>query len=138
MLLIAGSGRVHLPSTAAAITYPRGVTTLPELQQLIEATRAERGFTTDPVRLLCLLVEEVGEVAAEVKKTWSDNYPDIQLEELGDELADVFVLLSALASSFGLDLDASVRSKFFGADSERDWATARRLDTSPSTDPTSA
>jgi len=110
------------------------VTSLHELQQSIALTRAERGFTTDPVRLLCLLVEEVGEVAAEVKKTWSDNYPDLRHEELGDELADVFVLLSALASSFELDLDASVRSKFFESDSQREWATARRIDASPSAD----
>lgn len=101
---------------------------LPELQQSIESTRAERGFTTDPVRLLCLLIEEVGEVAAEVKKTWSDNYPALHNDDLADELADVFVLLSALASTFDVDLDDAVRAKFFDSDSHRTWATAHRSD----------
>ncbi len=36
----------------------------------------------DPVRLLCLLTEELGEVAAEIKKTWSDNYPDLVIDDL--------------------------------------------------------
>ena len=102
--------------------------TLQELQRAIETTRAERGFTTDPVRLLCLLVEEVGEVAAEVKKTWSDNYPDPSDEDLADELADVFVVLSALASAFDVDLHDAVQSKFFDSDSRRVWATSTRQD----------
>ncbi|MEM8924689.1 MAG: hypothetical protein AAGD35_14395 [Actinomycetota bacterium] len=48
---------------------------LSDLQQRIVDTRTQRGFTSDPVRLLCLLTEEVGEVAAEIKRTWSPNYP---------------------------------------------------------------
>ena len=102
--------------------------TLQELQRAIDVARAERGFTTDPVRLLCLLVEEVGEVAAEVKKTWSDNYPAPSDEDLADELADVFVVLSALASAFDVDLHDAVRSKFFDSDSRRVWATSTTQD----------
>lgn len=97
--------------------------TIQELQQQIEHVRAERGFTTDPVRLLCLLVEEVGEVATEIKKTWSPNYPDLRKEDLQNEVADAFVLLSALASSFDIDLGYAVATKFFAADAQRDWAT---------------
>ncbi|MEM9564546.1 MAG: hypothetical protein AAGA93_18125 [Actinomycetota bacterium] len=99
------------------------MTHVTDLQRLIEATRSERGFTTDPVRLVCLLAEEVGEVAAEVKKTWSPNYPELVAEDLGNELADAFVLISALASSFQLDLEQAVRSKFLQADGVRPWAT---------------
>ncbi len=91
---------------------------------MIETVRSERGFTTDPVRVLCLLIEEVGEVAAEIKKTWSDNYPPLVVDDLRDELADVFVLVSALASSFDVDLHEAVRAKFLGSDAARDWATA--------------
>lgn len=100
------------------------MTTLQELQVSIDSVRTQRGFTNDPVQLLCLLVEEVGEVAAEVKKTWSDNYPDLEVAELRNELADVFVLVSALASSFDVDLTDAVQAKFFGADAERQWETA--------------
>ncbi len=109
------------------------MTHVAELQALIEATRRERGFTTDPVRLVCLLAEEVGEVAAEIKKTWSPNYSDLVVEKLGDELADAFVVLSALASSYGIDLDQAVRAKFLGADGARTWASAM-TDHPPGTD----
>ena len=97
---------------------------LADLQHLIVNTRAERGFTTDPARLICLLVEEVGEVAAEIKKTWSPNYPDLVTRDLGDELADTFVLLSALASRFEIDLEEALRLKFLESDGNREWATA--------------
>ncbi len=104
------------------------MTELSELQAAIEATRRNRGFTTDPIRVLTLLVEEVGEVAAELKKTWSANYDDMVVEELADELADVFVLLSALASRHDIDLEQAVTSKFFQADATRSWATADNPD----------
>lgn len=100
------------------------MTELAALQDLIESTRADRGFTTDPVRLLCLLTEEVGEVAAEVKRSWSPNYPDLDPERIGQELADVLVLVSALASAFEVDLETAFRAKFLDADGERNWASA--------------
>lgn len=101
------------------------MTEVRELQQRIATTRAERGFTTDPVRLMCLLTEEVGEVAAEIKKTWSPNYPDLDTKDVSDELSDVYVLLNAMASAFDIDLDDAVQTKFFGSDAERDWASGR-------------
>ena len=97
---------------------------LGELQQQIAAVRAERGFTTEPVHLLTLLTEELGEVAGETKKTWSANYAELSVDELGDELADVFVLLTALATRFDIDLESAVQRKFFEADATRSWATA--------------
>lgn len=101
------------------------MTELAELQATIKQVRAERGFTVDPVQVLCLLVEEVGEVASEVKKTWSKNYSGLVVEDVANELADVFVLLSALASSFDIDLDDAVRAKFLEADAARDWPSSR-------------
>lgn len=112
------------------------VTHLAELQRVIEATREERGFTNDPARLVCLLTEEVGEVAAEIKKTWSANYPDLVVSELGDELADALVILSAIASAFDIDLEDAVRSKFLTADGERTWATTTLPSTAASVDST--
>lgn len=99
------------------------MTQLSELQSTIESIRAERGFTTDPVQMLTLLVEEVGEVASELKKTWSPNYPDLVVADLADELADVFTLVSALASRFEIDLEAAVARKFVEADGARAWQT---------------
>lgn len=103
---------------------------LEQLQQRIAAVRNDRGFTTDPLRLLSLLTEEVGEVAGELKKTWSKNYEELQVSELGDELADVFVLITALATSFEIDLADAVEQKFFNADSKRSWATSLSDDAS--------
>ncbi len=97
---------------------------LSELQQRIAHVRSERGFTTDSVRILTLLTEELGEVAGELKKTWSKNYADLVPEDLANEISDVFVLLSALASSNGIDLEQAVQRKFFEADSKRTWASA--------------
>jgi len=104
------------------------VTDVRDLQAEIKRVRAERGFMNDPVRLLCLLTEELGEVAAEIKKTWSDNYPDLAIDDLASEISDVYVGLSALASAFDIDLEDAVRSKFFGSDASRQWHSA-----SPST-----
>jgi NTP pyrophosphatase (non-canonical NTP hydrolase) len=97
---------------------------LADVQNMIVGTRTARGFTTDPAQLICLLTEEVGEVAAEIKKTWSPNYADLVTQDLSDELADTFVVLSALASRFEIDLEEAVRSKFLESDGNREWATA--------------
>lgn len=100
------------------------MTTLKDLQRTVERVRLDRGFTTEPLELLSLLVEEVGEIASELKKTWSLNYSELVVTELGDEIADTFVLLSALASSFDIDLEQAVTRKFIEADSQRLWKTA--------------
>lgn len=97
---------------------------LAELQAEIVAERAARGFTTDPVRVLALLVEETGEVARELKKTWSPNYEDFSADRLAPELADVLVLVCALAAEHGIDLESSVRQKFFRDDAKRPWKSA--------------
>lgn len=97
---------------------------LAELQAEIVAERAARGFTTDPVRVLALLVEEIGEVARELKKTWSPNYDAFSADRLAPELADVFVLVCALASEHDIDLESAVRRKFFDHDSARPWRSS--------------
>ena len=97
---------------------------LSQLQAEIVAERDARGFTTDSVRLVALLVEEIGEVAREVKKTWSPNYESFAPERLADELADVLVLVCALADEHDVDLELSVRQKFFERDALRNWKSS--------------
>ena len=53
-----------------------------DLQASIVETRARRGFVTDPLKLLALLTEEVGEVASEIKGSWSDNYGEFSRNRL--------------------------------------------------------
>lgn len=42
-----------------------------QLSQRIVEKRAERGFVTDPLKIHLLLTEEVGEIAGELKRSWS-------------------------------------------------------------------
>lgn len=95
------------------------------LQDKIVAKRAERGFVTDPVKLCVLLAEEVGELAAEIKKTWSANYAGTTREKLAEECADVYVVLTAIAQAFEVDIEEAVLGKFFSKDEERQWATRK-------------
>ena len=100
------------------------MTELIKMQEKIKEIRASRGFVTDPVKIQVLLTEEVGEVSSELKRLWSKNYDEFNKERLAEEIADVFVLLSALASEFEIDIEEAVRKKFFYKDSARKWASA--------------
>ena len=98
---------------------------LKELQQRIVNTRKERGFVNDPLKIQIMLTEEVGEISAELKRLWSKNYDSFSKERVANEIADTFVLLTALASEFDIDLESAVETKFFKADSKRKWASAK-------------
>jgi len=86
-------------------------------------TRSERGFVTDPLKLQIMLTEEVGEISAELKRLWSKNYDSFSEDRVSNEIADTFVLLSALVSQFNIDLESAVETKFFHSDSKRKWAS---------------
>ena len=100
------------------------MSSLADLQAVTTETRSRRGFVTDPLKLLALLTEEVGEVATEIKRSWSDNYGEFDRDQLKEEIADVFVLLAALASRHGIDLERAVVEKFLEKDSARKWNTS--------------
>ena len=97
---------------------------LREIQNLVGKIRRERGFTMDPVRIFALLTEEVGEVAGELKRTWSPNYEAFSKEDLGHELADALVCLLALANQFDIDVEEALREKLVHRDSQRPWKSA--------------
>jgi NTP pyrophosphatase (non-canonical NTP hydrolase) len=97
------------------------MTQFSELQRRIVQIRAERGFVTDPLKIYILLTEEVGEVSSELQRLWSKNYDDFDTNRLADELADVFVLLTALANAFEIDLEEAVQTKFVEKDAQREW-----------------
>lgn len=97
---------------------------LADIQARINEVRSQRGFVMDPLKIYTLLNEEVGEVASELKRVWSKNYDDFDKDHLADEIADVFVLLSALASEFNIDLEEAVEEKFFKKDAKRTWKSA--------------
>ena len=97
---------------------------LADLQKAISRTRADRGFVTDPVKLHVLLSEEIGEIASEIKRLWSKNYDDFSRDRLKEEIADVLVLLAALAAEFDIDIEQAVVEKFFQKDGTREWKSA--------------
>jgi len=99
--------------------------TVKELQDLICTVRKARGFVTDPLKLHILLTEEVGEIAGELKRLWSKNYDPFDPHKLQEEIADVFVTLSALANVFDIDIEVAVREKFITKDHERQWKSAQ-------------
>jgi len=96
-----------------------------QLSQRIVAKRAERGFVTDPLKIHLLLTEEVGEIAGELKRTWSKNYEAFDRDKLAEEISDVFCLLVALANEYDILIEEAVEKKFFGKDAAREWKTAR-------------
>jgi NTP pyrophosphatase (non-canonical NTP hydrolase) len=87
---------------------------LKTLQDRIAKTRAELGFNNDPLQLQVLLVEEVGEVSKELRQLWASETRQLDSEALANELADVFIYLTSIASSFEIDLGEAVERKFFG------------------------
>jgi NTP pyrophosphatase (non-canonical NTP hydrolase) len=97
---------------------------LQELQTLVHSVRQARGFTMEPLKIFALLNEEVGEVAAELKKTWSPNYDSFSKDALADELADVLVCLLALANQFDIDLEPALVGKLVNKDGQREWKSA--------------
>ena len=103
------------------IGHSEFMTDLRELQRRIKEVRQKRGFVTDPDKILVLLIEEIGEISSELKRLWSKNYDEFNPDRLSDEIADTFVLLSALASEFEIDIGQAVESKFFSKDSKRMW-----------------
>jgi NTP pyrophosphatase (non-canonical NTP hydrolase) len=100
---------------------------LRELQGLVGNIRQERGFTMDPLRIFALLTEEVGEVACELKRTWSPNYEAFSKEDLADELADVLVCLLALANKFEIDVAEALEEKLLRKDGQRTWKSAGKV-----------
>ena len=97
---------------------------LHELQSLVAKVRKERGFTMHPIRIFTLLTEEIGEVARELKRTWSPNYDAFSKEDLEEEMADVLVCLLALANQFEINLEQALIDKV-DKDSQRDWKSAK-------------
>ena len=97
-----------------------------ELQALVHEVRQARGFTMEPLKIFALLNEEVGEVATELKRTWSPNYAGFSQEALADELADVLVCLLALANQFEIDLEQTLVDKLVNKDSHREWKSAAK------------
>jgi NTP pyrophosphatase (non-canonical NTP hydrolase) len=86
---------------------------LKDLQQYIWQMNIDRGFNIDDAsKKLVVLMEEVGELAKAIRKVAGIKFTATTKQtELKEELADVQIVLLALASSFNIDMLEAVRDK---------------------------
>lgn len=79
---------------------------LRDIQSYVLRMNKERGFDLDhPEKKTLLLTEEVGEVAKAVRKLAKLKFTDTtRRSELSEEITDVFIVLSELASMTNIDL----------------------------------
>ncbi|MCK3682520.1 MazG nucleotide pyrophosphohydrolase domain-containing protein [Maribellus sp. YY47] len=87
--------------------------TLANFQQYVSELEMERGFHSQTTIDKCLLLgEEIGELFKAVRKTEGlliDSHSNFT--EIGDELADIFIYICAIANRKGIDLEAAFRAK---------------------------
>lgn len=83
--------------------------TLGSFQEYVSKLEKERGFASQTVIDKCLLLgEEVGELFKAVRKAEGllvDS--NSNFTEIGDELADIFIYLCAIANRKGIDLETA-------------------------------
>lgn len=87
--------------------------TLGEFQKYVAELETERGFKSQTTIDKCLLLgEEVGELFKAIRKTEGlaiDS--NSQINEVGDELTDIFIYICAIANRNGVDLEMAFRKK---------------------------
>ena len=86
---------------------------LAAFQRYVAQLEVERGFEHESIVDKCLLMgEEVGELFKAVRKAQGIAIgPNSAVAPIGDELADVFIYLCAIANRAGVDLEAAFRDK---------------------------
>jgi len=99
---------------------------LNHFQDYVKKLEEERGFANQTVIDKCLLLgEEVGELFKAVRKSeglvvdTNSNF-----SEIGDELADIFIYLCAIANRKGLNLEEVFRAKE-EKNKKRKWVAER-------------
>lgn len=97
--------------------------TLADFQSYVRKMEEERGFTGHTIFQEALLLgEETGEVLKAVRKSQQMTVADdCRTLELGEELADVFIILCAIANRAGIDLEDAFRGKE-DKNKQRKWA----------------
>ena len=87
--------------------------TLIEFQKYVEELERERGFSDQTVIDKCLLMgEEMGELFKAIRKNQGLVVDaNSSFTEIGDELADIFIYLCAIANRKNIDLEEAFRKK---------------------------
>lgn len=85
-----------------------------DLQKYIKDMIEVRNFRTSLVERMCLLTEEIGELAKEVRKTDNNLLIDTQKSynsNLENEITDVFVCLMGMCEMLDMDIVQGVKNK---------------------------
>ncbi len=87
--------------------------TLPAFQAYVVEMEEERGFSLQtPVQKCLLLGEELGELFKAVRKAEGISIDErAEVGGVAEEMADVLILLCALANRYGVDLERAFRDK---------------------------
>jgi len=89
--------------------YPK----LIDYQKYVTELEKERGFDRQDVITKCLLLgEEIGELFKSIRKQTRINIdPESKVNEVAEELADVFIMLCAVANRMDVNLETAFREK---------------------------
>jgi NTP pyrophosphatase (non-canonical NTP hydrolase) len=86
---------------------------LPQVQAYVRQMEAERGLDRQDIMSACLkLGEEVGELYRAVRQRQGQPHdPEGRDADVGDEAADVLILLIAIVNRCGISLEDAFRAK---------------------------
>lgn len=85
-----------------------------ELQKYIKDMIEVRGFRTSLLERMCLLTEEIGELAKEVRKTEKNLAMDVNKQyssNLENEITDVFICLMGMCELIDMDIVKGLKDK---------------------------
>lgn len=88
--------------------------TLKDFQEYIEKIGRERGFDKETGEdKFILFVEEVGELARAIRKRKKlpMAFDTKEADELGEEIADLFIYILSLANKYNIDLEEAFLKK---------------------------
>lgn len=87
--------------------------TLNDFQNYVRTLEDERGFADQDILAKCLLLgEEMGELFKAIRKTQKIAIdPTSKVNDVRDELADVFIYLCSIANRYEIDLEAAFLAK---------------------------
>lgn len=93
--------------------------TIQDFQAYIKEMKAERGFNqTDTIFECVCLTEELGELAAAVKRTSKEtkskldiSKPIPTIDDVKEEIADVLIYLLSIANIYNIDVEEAFRQK---------------------------
>lgn len=85
-----------------------------DIQKYIKNMIKVRGFKNNLLEIMCLLTEEIGELAKEVRK--SDNNLAVDIHKtynsnLENEITDVFICLLSMCDLLDMDLVEGLKNK---------------------------